>query len=144
MKKKGLGLRGEDDAVRQRGVPEGFLAETVAGEEELTDRGVVQGEGEHAAEVVEHLPVVPPVEVKKHLRVTGGEETIPERGQFLAKVAEVVDLSVEGDREAPVGRDHRLVGAGGIDDGEALESDCAPAVRGEEAARLVRSAVPEP
>ena len=43
------------------------------------------------------------------LRVRVGAEDVPEPFETLAQLAVVVNLAVEGDREAPVGRRHRLV-----------------------------------
>lgn len=44
-------------------------------------------------------------------------------GEFVTQGAEVINCAVEDQGEAPVGRVHRLVAVGGIEDGEATHAE---------------------
>ena len=55
---------------------------------------------------------------QQHLRVGIAREAVTQPAQLVAQLAEVVDLAVEGQREARGGIAHRLTRPFGIDDRE--------------------------
>ena len=140
---EGLGFGGEDDAIVSKGIPEGLLAETVTGKEEVAGVGVVDGEGEHALEMVEHGLAVAGVEVEQHLGIAGRTKRRAVDSELAAEFRVVVDLAIEGDGKRRVGQAHRLARAGRVDDGQSLKADGAAAVRGDKGGGLVRAAVSE-
>src|SRR5690606_13591891 len=110
--------------ARQLGVVERFDAEAIARDEHLALRSIVDGEGEHAAQLGEHA--LPPLAV-------GGEQPFGDRArakgasarlELFAELDVVVDLPVEDDGVAALGIDHGLVPLGReIEDGEPPEAE---------------------
>ncbi len=80
---------------------------------------VPQGEGEHARQARHAVgaPAFPGVD--DGFRVAAVAEDVAEGGQFVAQRLEIVDLAVEDDGDAVVLVIHRLLAAGGVDDGQA-------------------------
>ncbi len=125
----GLGLRREQhpSAGRTR-VVERLDAEVVAGQHEPRPGGgsaLAQVEDRQCPHAVEAGEAVgPPLEVRvQHdLGVAVGVEGVPERFELRPQLAEVVDLAVVGELHQAVVGAHRLVAAGGVDDGQAAVS----------------------
>ena len=128
MREKPLDLRAEQDAVAFHGVVERLDAEGVPGAEKLARGGVVQGEGEHAAQAVEHClaPLLEPVE--HHFRIALGREGVACGDQLPAQFPVVVDLAVEDEHERAILVVEGLVRPGEIDDGQTPETQGGPAV----------------
>ena len=86
------------------------------GAEELARGGVVQGEGEHAAQAVEHClaPLLEPVE--HHFRIALGREGVACGDQLPAQFPVVVDLAVEDEHERAILVVEGLVRPSEIDD----------------------------
>ncbi len=114
----------------------------IAGEHEFPALGVVEREGEHAAQPVEEplAPVAPAVQ--QHLGVARRDEVEALRLEFRPQRVKVVDLAVEDDPQAPVGRRHRLVAERReVDDREPAVAEADASVRGDPGAGVVGSAV---
>ncbi len=77
MPQQRLGLRGKYDSVGQDRIPQRFFTKTVPRQEKLPSRRVVNGEGEHALQVIEHLGPAACIEVQQHLCVAVGAEGRP-------------------------------------------------------------------
>ena len=144
MQQERFSLGCEDDSVRQWGVPEGFLTEPIAHQQQFALHRVMDREGEHPRQVLDHLRSVPQIQMQQDLGVTGRRESRPIRRQLLSQLAEVVDLSVEGDGYLRVGGGHGLVRSGRVDDGKPSEPDRAPPIFGQVAALLVRPTMRQP
>ncbi len=97
-------------------------AEDVAGAYELLLLLVPDGDGEHAAQALEHLAAPLLVAMHDGLGVAVGLEGVAGRLKLLAQLWEVVDLAVEGDRHGAVGVLHGLAAALKVDDGQATKS----------------------
>ena len=128
VREKPLDLRAEQDAAAFHGVVERLDAEGVPGAEKLARGGVVQGEGEHAAQTVEHpfAPLLEPVE--HHFRIALGREGVARSDQLPAQFPVVVDLAVEDEHERTILVVEGLVRPGEIDDGQAPEAQGGSAV----------------
>jgi len=83
------------------------------------------------------------IEVDQDFGLTRRAEVCPVRSELAAELLKVVDLSVHGDGDAPVGRGHGLGGGDWIDYGQAAEAYGTATVGGEKAALLVGSSVGE-
>ena len=110
----GLRLRAEGEGLALSGlnlrVEERLDAEPVARQRQRLLKPVPHGEGEHAVEVRERALDAPLGEGFEHdLRVRVGAEDAAPPFEHGAQLAVVVNLPVEGDAEAAVGREHRLV-----------------------------------
>ncbi len=110
------------------GVVERLDAEGVPRAEKLARGGVVQSEGEHAAQTVEHpfAPLLEPVE--HHFRIALGREGVARSDQLPAQFPVVVDLAVEDEHERAILVVEGLVRPGEIDDGQAPEAQGGAAV----------------
>jgi len=100
-------------------VVERLDAERIAREEKQLLALVPDGEREHPAQPAE--AALTPVREggEQHLGVAIRAKRPAGGGEFVAQRAKVVDGAIEDQREPPVGRVHRLVAVGGIEDGEA-------------------------
>ena len=98
---------------------QGLFAESVARHEQALVARVPDGEGEHAAQVIDDIlsPVL--VCTQQDFRIGVARETVAQLGELPAQVAEVVDLAVERQCQAAGRIAHRLVRAVGIDDRQA-------------------------
>ena len=88
------------------GEEERLLAHTVPSREELTLRGVPDGEGEHSVESVEHRGAVECIELEENLRVGRCSKPDACTLQLSPQIRAVVDLTVVNDAKAAVGRRH--------------------------------------
>ena len=104
-------------------VVERLDAEGIAGEKKRVLVGVPGGEGKHAPQASEAALAPARKRREQHLGVALGAEGPAGAGELRAQRAEVVDGAVEHERVAAVGRDHRLVAVGGIEDGEASHAE---------------------
>ena len=99
MLENALDLGGEDELAVDNGVVEGLDAEEVARAEQLVLGAIPNGEGEHAAQLVEHVLAPCKVRHKQNL----GVGVLLERPTFgfelRAQIAIVVNLAVENDDE---------------------------------------------
>src|SRR6185437_4138525 len=114
-----LDLGGEVERLAVLAQEERLLAETVARDEELRLAGIPDRKGEHAAQAL-HAALAPlGVGVQQHLGVAVARECVALLLELGAQLAEIVDLAVEGEREAGLLVVHRLRGADRVDDREA-------------------------
>ena len=114
-----LGFRGEvEDAVHDR-VVERLDPEPVARGEQPALVLIPDREGEHAAQMIDGIQIVPVVGGQDGLGIRVAPE-LPVRTQRLAQLDIIVDLAIIGQDRA-VGRRHRLVaGRGQVQDRQAL------------------------
>jgi hypothetical protein len=111
MGEQPLELRGEDQgAVGQLGVEERLHTEPVASEEQRVRHAVVNGEGEHAVELVEAIGAPAGPALEDDLGVAFGAEPMTPRLQLGAHLTVIVDLAVVADRETALFVEHRLRG----------------------------------
>src|SRR5205807_8909878 len=94
----------ELDAARLlgQGVVQGLDAEPVSREHEAPALRIPQGEGEHAAQLVDEVRAVLLVEVDDDLGVAPRGEPVPLRLEPPLELLEVVDLAVEDDLDGAV------------------------------------------
>jgi len=130
--------RGEREARAVDVIVERLLAEAIAREEEPAQARVPQREGEHTVELAHAVGAPLPVRVQDALGVGARGEAMPERLEARAQIREVVHLAVEDDDAITVGRGHRLMAAGEIEDRQAAEREHGRAVG--EGARVVGAA----
>jgi hypothetical protein len=139
---QGLGLRAEDEAVRQPREVQRLDAEAVASEDEPPARGIPDREGEHPLEALDACRALLLVEVDDRLGVGVGPVAMALRLELRPERRVVVDLAVVGDPDAVVLARHRLVaGRREVDDRQApvREGDAVRAER--DLARIVGAAV---
>lgn len=116
---EGLDLGGEAAGPAVIGEIERFDAVGVAREQEGLLAGIPQGEGVHAAQVVEHGFAFFGIKVQEDFGVGFGAEDAALGFETLPKWAVVVDFAIEADDELAVGAGHGLRGAfAEVDDGE--------------------------
>ena len=97
-------------AVLGPAVVQRFLADPVAGQPQHLLLAVPGGQREHAVAALQGFVHAPLGDRRQqHLGVGMAVEAMAQRGQRLAQGMVVVDLAVEGQHPASVGRDHRLV-----------------------------------
>jgi hypothetical protein len=122
-------------------VIERLHAETIAGQEELPRAAVPDGEGEHAAQVVDAALPMLVVQVHDDFRVAARGEHVTAGLELGAVLGVVVDLSVEDDLQRTVRVGHGLVSRGEVDDAEAAVREADGPV--DEDAGIVGTAVPQ-
>ena len=136
-----LGLRGEAHRPAVVGPVERLDAQRIARQQQRALLGVPQAEGEHAAQLLHHVGAAVGIELQQHLGVGAAAEGVAARGQFLAQLAVIVDLAVEGDGVAAAGAVHRLrAGLAQVDDGEPLMGEPRAPVGGKPQAVAVGAA----
>jgi hypothetical protein len=139
---KRLDFGGEEErAVFAVDVVERLDAEAVARDEQLTPRRVPDGEGEHAAQLLDGARAVFFIKMEDGLGVAVGSVRVAARFEPGAVVRVVVNLPVEDDVERAVLVLHRLVAARHVNDAQASVSEPRAAVN--EQAHVVRPAVRE-
>ncbi len=136
-----LEFGGEDEHVIVEVIFERFLANTVAGAENRSLPLVIDGESEHAAEVLETRFAVFVVERHDDFGVGTGCERVAFLFQCVAMFLEIVDLSVEDD-PITIHISHGLVTERGeIDDGKPAMSESDMPVGRDIDAAIVRAAM---
>ena len=101
----------------------GFFAHPVPRQQQTPPRGIPDGEGEHAPEVVDQRVPVFFVQVGDAFAVPVGHHPVPPSAQFGPEFGEVVDLAVEDHRHRAVLVVYRLLSPGHIDDREPSHSE---------------------
>ncbi len=111
MRQQGIEFGSENEQPEPRGmvVIERLLAETVAAGEKPAPLPVVDDEGPHTVEAVNHGVAPLRIGGQQHLGIgMVGAKNPPATHQLFAQLGEVVDLAVEHDAERPVPVPHRL------------------------------------
>ena len=119
---QGPHFRSEGEVLVATVVVQGFDAQAITGDEELLRVLVQHREGEHAFQARQAGRAPMQVGRQEHLGIRVGAEGIRNRGalQLGTQRTVVVDLAVEGDHVAAIGRAEGLVSAGTeVDDAEA-------------------------
>ena len=140
MREQALEFAGKGQAaIAQFGSEKRFYAQTVACQKQRAVRVVVQREGKHAVQALQAIraPFLPRGE--DDLCVPLGPEYCAKRGKLAAQFAEIVNLAVEDDGRAAIGRMHRLGRAFQIDDRQAPMAQANPGIGPDP--RSVRSAM---
>ena len=120
----GLDLRAEHQPAVLLRVVERLDADAVAGEQQPLARGVVQGEAEHAAQVVDHVDPVLLVAVQDHLGIGVAAEPVPPGFEQGPQFLEIVDLAVEHQADGVVLVEHRLAAVlAQVDDRQPAEAE---------------------
>ena len=122
MREERLDLAAVDEARAVVLVVERLDAEEVARAHEALLRRVPDGDGEHAAQLLEHVRAPRLVAVDDGLRVAVRDERVAHRLELGAQLLEVVDLAVERDGHGAVGVLHGLAGAFEVDDRQAAKA----------------------
>ncbi len=102
--------------------------EPVAGEKQLALVTVKDRKGEHPVKPLEAIHAPAPPGGEDHLGVARGAERETRLLQLAAQFAEVVDLAVEDDHCAAIGRMHRLRRSGEVDDRQATMAEADPVI----------------
>ena len=119
MGQHGAGLGAEDEGPIGLRVIERLLPEAVAGEMEAAGLRLVEGEGEHAVDLLQGRGHAVTLEqAEQHLGIATVDEIDPGRHQLGGQSGEAVDLAVVDQRIAGERIDARLMAAVEIDDGE--------------------------
>ena len=120
----GLDLRAEHQPAVSLRVVERLDADAVAGEQQPPAHGVVQGEAEHAAQVVDHVDPVFLVAVQDHLGIGVAAEAVPFCLELGAQFLKIVDLAVEHQADGVVLVEHRLAAVlAQVDDRQPAEAE---------------------
>ena len=119
-----LELGGECESARVDAVVKWFDAEVIASPEEYPAAAIVDHEGEHAVQALEHALAFTHVQVQQHFGVRViGDETRAVPLQPAAQLRCVHDLAIEDDADLSVRAQHRLAPAGEVDDAEAAHGE---------------------
>ena len=124
VRQQAFQFRGEDQAaITQPGGEQRLHPHPVAGQKQLARFAVIQRKGEHAVQVIEtfHTPFLPCCQ--NDFGVAFGFELGAHPRQFAAQFRKVVDLAIENDDRASIGRMHRLRGAVQVDDRQAARAE---------------------
>ena len=122
MREERLDLAAVDQAATVVLVVERLDAEQVARAHEALLRRVPDGDGEHAAQLLEHVRAPRLVAVDDGLGVAVRDKRVTHRLELGAQLLEVVDLAVERDGHRAVGVLHGLARALEVDDAQAAEA----------------------
>src|SRR5437867_4070630 len=121
-------LRAEDQSVPRGPVVQRLDADTIAGEEKFALAAVPDRESKHPAQFFHAAFALLLVEVNDSLGVAVSLKDMTLADQFLAQLAEVVDLSVEDDPDRPIFVGDRLVASYEIDDRQSTHAKRSTAV----------------
>ncbi len=114
----------EDEGAALGRVEKGFFAEAVAAAEEAAGGAVVDDEGPHAVAAVGQIGAPFAVAVKENFGVgVVRDEAVTAGYELSAELGEIIDLAVENDDVVAVGRDHRLLAAGVIENRQAAVAE---------------------
>ena len=117
----------------------------IASPEEYPAAAIVDHEGEHAVQALEHALALTHVQVQQHFGVRViGDETRAVPLQPAAQLRCVHDLAIEDDADLSVRAQHRLAPAGEVDDAEAAHGERDGIALVEIATRIVRTPVTLP
>ena len=122
MRQERLDLAAVDQAAAVVLVVEGLDAEQVARAHQALLRRVPDGDGEHAAQLLEHAGSPRLVAVHDGLGVAVRDELVAQRLQLGAQLLEVVDLAVECDGDGAARVLHGLARALEVDDAQAAKA----------------------
>ena len=100
-----------------------LLAQAVAGEDQLSFRLVVDGESEHAAQLLDAVGAHVFVEMNDDFGVAVGLEAMALFFELGAEFEEVVNLAVENGPCAAVFVENRLMASGEVDDAESAHAE---------------------
>ncbi len=100
-----------------------FLAKAIAGEEQLAARLVIDGDGKHAAQLLNAIGTQVVVEVKDALGVGFGGEAMAAAFEIRTQLGKVVDFAVEDDPGTAIFVEDGLMSAGNVDDGKAAHAE---------------------
>ncbi|OQB79061.1 MAG: hypothetical protein BWX86_03007 [Verrucomicrobia bacterium ADurb.Bin122] len=106
---------------------ERFDSEGIAGEEETARVDIPDRKSKHAAQPPDTTFAPLCIGGEQDLGVALRAENMARRLKLPAKLAEVVDGTVENERETPVRRAHRLSSVCGVEDGESAHAECCKA-----------------
>jgi hypothetical protein len=109
----------QQGAVAKLGKEKRLHTQPVAGEEKAVAIRVVDGQREHAVQPLQAIRSPLPPRGQDGLRVAVGLEDVSLLLEAGTHLLVIVDLAVEGNHHAPVGRHHRLGAALQIDDRQA-------------------------
>ena len=98
------------------GIEQRFNAEAVPRQKQFPPLSIIDGEGKHAVQMFDAIGAPLLVSGEDDFGVAIGPERYIARRQFLAKLPEVVDFSVEADHQSLACRMHRLRRSLHIDD----------------------------
>ena len=139
VRQEGLDLAAPDQTAALMLVVQRLDAKDIAGEHQLLFLGIPDGDGEHAAQALEHARAPGLVTMHDGLGVAVGLELVAHALKLGTQLLEVVDLAVERDGHAAIGVLHGLVAALKVDDGQATKAHCHIIVN--EKALIIRAAM---
>src|ERR1700691_6778442 len=102
---------------------ERLLAKTVAGDQQFSAAFIVEGKGEHAAQLVDAFRAHFLVEMDNHFGVSVRSQAMAAAQKLSAEFGEVINLSVENYPDGAILVKDRLMAARQIDDTEAAHSE---------------------
>ncbi len=124
----GLGLRREDEFVARTAVDERLDAQPIARAPAAAGDGVPQKKAEHAVEPRQRALAPADQRGQQHLGVRPCDEA-PRRRQLRAQLGTLIELAVVDEDVAPVGADHGLRAADGVDDREPIGAEAGDGAR---------------
>ena len=139
VRQEGLDLATPDQTTALMLVVQRLDAEDIARQHQLLFLGIPDGDGEHAAQTLEHARSPGFIAMHDGLGVAVGLELVAHALKLGTQLLEVVDLAVERDSHAAIGVLHGLVAALKVDDGQAAKAHCHIIVN--EKALIIRAAM---
>ena len=139
VRQEGLDLAAPNQTAALMLVVQRLDAEDVARQHQLLFLGIPDGDGEHAAQALEHARAPSLVTMHDGLCVAVGLELVAHVLKLGTQLLEVVDLAVERDGHAAIGVLHGLMAALKVDDGQTAKAHCHIIVN--EKALIIRAAM---
>src|SRR4029077_6069742 len=118
-----LQLGAEDDAFGVRRVEQGFFANAVACEQELSFLRIPKGDGKHSPEPAKTVLAEFFVQVNDRLGIRVRRKVMAAALQFTPQFGVVVDFAVQHDPEPAILVRNGLMAAGQVDDAESPEPE---------------------
>ena len=139
VRQEGFDLAAPDQTAALMLVVQRLDAEDIARQHQLLALVVPNGDGEHAAQALEHARAPLLIAVDDGLGIAVGFELVALALKLGTQLLEVVDLAVERDSHAAIGVLHGLVASLKVDDGQAAKAHCHIIV--DEKALIIRAAM---
>ena len=122
VRQEGLDLAAPDQTIALMLIVQRLDTEDVARKHQLLFLSVPNGDGEHAAQALEHARAPGLIAMHDGLGVAVGLKLVAHTLKLGTQLLEIVDLAVERDSHAAIGVLHGLVAALKVDDGQAAKA----------------------
>ncbi len=143
MRLHSLEFRPKQEDVTGPAIIQGFNPKPVTYQGQPVLTAVPQCEGEHSIETLHRLLNAPlTISSQDDFGIGMPPEGMSQNSEFISKLTEIIDFTIENDDITAISRKHGLVaGRREVKDGETAESQCNPTLSIRPVAAVVRTAV---